>query len=338
MGSPEAAIQLGEVHIWQTERRPALAYRQCFPSATGDQRSDVLVVLLHGLGDSSACFSTLVEHLPAEWAYVALDWRGHGYSDWLPDGISGYSQADHVLDLVFFVKFLRSVLTPHRVFVVAHSLGAATATVAAALGGLAVDALVQLEQNGACGMYDGHFCDSQGTRMAHAIETGLQPPVQRRFATRAKALEWTVARHMGDVSPGGRGSDEIGSSILKAISKMGEDGSIVILSDPRIHAAKDAFFLLPRAFEQKQILPKVSCPVLFIHAEDGACTRAFSESRSLPSLEDRWCDFEVPCRLCMVPSGGHYPHIDQQTVALVAGYIVDFIREVRMGVKSESKL
>ena len=69
------------------------------------------------------------------------------------------------------------------------------------------------------GMYDGYFCDAQGLRTAHAIALGLEPPSQRCFDTWAEAKEWTISRHLGMHSPGGRVPEDVGIAVLRAISQ-----------------------------------------------------------------------------------------------------------------------
>eukprot|EP00928_Gymnodinium_smaydae_P074078 TRINITY_DN57162_c0_g1_i1.p1 TRINITY_DN57162_c0_g1~~TRINITY_DN57162_c0_g1_i1.p1 ORF type:complete len:338 (+),score=22.01 TRINITY_DN57162_c0_g1_i1:51-1064(+) len=316
--------ELNVVRRWREGERPSLAYR-LLPSRLGIEQGTV-VVLLHGLGDNGLCFRRLLHRLPAEWTYVALDWRGHGYSDWLPHGISGYSQADHVVDLVLFLQSLRRSMRPARLFVVGHSLGGLVAISANAIGGAVFDGLVMLEQNGAAGMHPEHFCRSQGMRLSHAITSGLLALERRHFSCRAEALQWTTERHLGTVSPGARASADVSTFVLDAISELKPDGGIVILADPRLHAAKDAFFFLPRDFERDHVLPRVTCPVCFILSDDGPCQTQICKERGMPSLGDRWADLTAPKRLFVTPSGGHYPHVEQSTIHLVAEFIEEFIR------------
>jgi len=321
----EVRTQFQQVQRWRHGHRPCLAYRTLFPCGDDDAPQNTTVLLLHGLGDSGFCFVRLLEMLPAKWKYVALDWRGHGHSEWLPDGVSGYSLADHAIDLILFVRFLRSTWAIDTLTIVAHSMATGIASAAVALSDLSIDSLVYLENNGACGMYDGFFTQSRGLRISHAISVGLEPLPQRTFRSWAEALEWTATRHLQGVSPAGRPPNDVVENVLRAISKVDADGSVVILSDPRIHATKDSFYLIPREFERTVILPKLTCPVLFICTQDGPCTEHICKLRGCPSLEDRMPDFLASVYRYEVPAGGHYPHLHAETVSLVAMQIEKFI-------------
>ncbi|ACA16858.1 alpha/beta hydrolase fold [Methylobacterium sp. 4-46] len=54
------------------------------------------LVLLHGSRDASATFQFVVDALAGSWRVIALDWRGHGLSDWAP---GGYWWQDYLADL-----------------------------------------------------------------------------------------------------------------------------------------------------------------------------------------------------------------------------------------------
>lgn len=79
--------------------------------------SDDPIVLLHGHMDSAETFQFLVDELPAEWSFVAPDWRGFGGTQWQADG---YFFPDYLADLEAFLD----ALVPHaRARVIAHSMG-----------------------------------------------------------------------------------------------------------------------------------------------------------------------------------------------------------------------
>ncbi|WP_406135772.1 alpha/beta fold hydrolase [Streptomyces sp. NBC_01089] len=77
------------------------------------------VVLLHGLGGSSATWEETGRALGAEWRVYALDLRGHGESDW-PDEYSFELMRDDVLGFL-------DELELERVGVVGHSMGGVVA-------------------------------------------------------------------------------------------------------------------------------------------------------------------------------------------------------------------
>ena len=63
------------------------------------------VLLLHGGGQTRHSWSGTAQRLAAEgWRALSLDLRGHGQSDWAPDG--AYDLDDFVGDLVAVVRTL----------------------------------------------------------------------------------------------------------------------------------------------------------------------------------------------------------------------------------------
>jgi pimeloyl-ACP methyl ester carboxylesterase len=75
------------------------------------------LVLLHGGRDHCRSWDWTAEVLRKNWHVIALDLRGHGDSDWSPDG--DYSMAAYLYDMAQLIHQL--ALAP--VTIVAHSLG-----------------------------------------------------------------------------------------------------------------------------------------------------------------------------------------------------------------------
>ncbi len=84
------------------------------------------VLALHGWLDNAASFQPLAAHLPNV-RLVALDFPGHGHSDWRP-GVLWYHYIDYVWDVILAVEQLNWP----RFNLLGHSLGAAVATAVAA--------------------------------------------------------------------------------------------------------------------------------------------------------------------------------------------------------------
>ena len=76
-----------------------------------------LLVLIHGNRDHARSWDQVAEALRAEWHVVAPDLRGHGHSDWSPDG--AYLSSYNLLDIVNLLQFLEA----DRAAVVGHSFG-----------------------------------------------------------------------------------------------------------------------------------------------------------------------------------------------------------------------
>jgi pimeloyl-ACP methyl ester carboxylesterase len=86
-----------------------------------------LLILIHGSNDHARSWDWTARALQDRFHVVAVDLRGHGDSQWSPDG--AYLVAYYVLDLVEFVESLNE----ERVTIVAHSLGGTIASRYAAL-------------------------------------------------------------------------------------------------------------------------------------------------------------------------------------------------------------
>jgi pimeloyl-ACP methyl ester carboxylesterase len=89
-----------------------------------DQGSDTTVLFLHGFLDVGLGFTFVVESLKdTGWNFIALDWRGHGRSAWIPSG-GYYHFIDYVRDLEDCVR----QITAKNLYVVGHSMGAMALT------------------------------------------------------------------------------------------------------------------------------------------------------------------------------------------------------------------
>lgn len=95
------------------------------------------LVLLHGFSAHARSWDAVARPLSGRYRVLALDWRGHGESEWTAE----YSADLLLADLGAFVE----TLALGRVALVGHSLGGATARVFAALHPDAVNALVVVE-------------------------------------------------------------------------------------------------------------------------------------------------------------------------------------------------
>lgn len=95
-----------------------LEHRLC---AWGPEGADDLILLLHGWLDTSRSYDAVATHLTAAFpqtSIVAMDWRGHGDSEWAPPGCY-YHFYDYVADLAALIAAL-----PHRrLALVGHSMG-----------------------------------------------------------------------------------------------------------------------------------------------------------------------------------------------------------------------
>lgn len=80
-------------------------------------REGVPLLLLHGYSNEAHIWDDFVPTVAPHYRVLALDLRGHGDSDWHPDGAYGYE--DHVDDIEAILESLEI----DRLVVVGHSLG-----------------------------------------------------------------------------------------------------------------------------------------------------------------------------------------------------------------------
>jgi pimeloyl-ACP methyl ester carboxylesterase len=86
-----------------------------------------LLILIHGTSDHARSWDWTARALKGRFHVIALDLRGHGDSQWSPDG--AYLLAYHVADLADLIEFLGET----RVTIVGHSFGGSVASRYAAL-------------------------------------------------------------------------------------------------------------------------------------------------------------------------------------------------------------
>lgn len=103
------------------------------------------ILLVHGWQDNAGSFDTLIPLLPQNLSYLAIDNPGHGFSSWLPKGISSFNPkiqlfpffillifvrlcfqgcGYHCIDLLPILEEIRIKLKWERISLIAHSMGA----------------------------------------------------------------------------------------------------------------------------------------------------------------------------------------------------------------------
>lgn len=267
----------------------------------GDPAAPALF-MLHGWMDASATFQFVVDALQAEWHVIAPDWRGYGASEylrrpyWFPEY---YADLDALLDRY-------SPAAPANL--VGHSMGAAIASIYAAVRPQRVNALAMLDflglkastpdeapdkigdwLNAVNGDPDEHRL--RGYRDADALARRLQQANPRLAAGRAGFL----ARHT---------------------ARQRADGQIELACDPW-HKIVAPFPY--RIDEVKACWQKVSAPVLMVIAEHGYVEQRFGHDAA--ELARRLACF-AELQTVRIGDAGHNLQHDQP-VALAAA-IEDF--------------
>jgi len=97
------------------------------------------ILLLHGFTAHAHAWDVLAQALSTSYHVLALDQRGHGDSDWAPDG--AYAIEDHLADIAGFVQ----ALGLSRLAIIGHSMGGRNAIAYAACYPEIVERLVLVD-------------------------------------------------------------------------------------------------------------------------------------------------------------------------------------------------
>ncbi|GAB0091741.1 Alpha/Beta hydrolase fold [Sergentomyia squamirostris] len=98
------------------------------------------ILCIHGWQDNLGTFETLIPLLPQEFAYLAIDLPGHGFSSPIPHGMN-YS----AYDFVWLIKRIQEIYEWEKISILAHSLGAILSFVYAGLFPEKVEFVIALD-------------------------------------------------------------------------------------------------------------------------------------------------------------------------------------------------
>ena len=254
------------------------------------------VLLLHGFLEHARVWDWVAPRLAdAGYHVFALDWRGHGDSEWI--GAGGYYHfIDYVADLSALVRALGG-----RVALVAHSMGGGAAVLYAGTEPERVRALVSIEGLG--------VPDTAPSTVPDRVVSwlrDLERVAQRRRGTitldaavarlreRFPLFPEAVARHLAET-----GTREV-------------DGGRVWKFDPlhQTRGPQPTYVVQAREFWKR-----VSCPVLYIEGAE-------SVLRLPPAdVDERLAALRA--RRLTIPGSGHHPHLEQPDALVRA--VIDFL-------------
>jgi pimeloyl-ACP methyl ester carboxylesterase len=252
----------------------------------GNERAPLLV-LIHGSSDHARSWDWTARALKQHFHVIAVDLRGHGDSQWSPDG--AYLVAYYVVD---FVELVDS-LTTQRVSIVGHSLGGSVASRYAALYPERVERLVLVDGFG-----------PPPSSYAKWMEYGAVPRTrdwieQRRQATRKAGrrlatIEAAAAR-MSAANP------HLSQAQAQHLAKHGvrahPDG-YGWKFDPRVnHFGSEDFAVEITTFWREISAPTLLCRGAESWTDDPEATGQAAHLRRGRSLA--------------IPKAGHWPHHDQ---------------------------
>ncbi len=255
-----------------------------------------VVLLLHGFLEHAHTWDLVAPRLAAAGHHVfALDWRGHGDSEWI--GAGGYYHfADYGADLAFLLRALGG-----RAALVAHSMGATAAM---------------------------HYAGIEPERVAGLVLVdGLGPPDMEQQDVVARHRAWLrdlarVAGRQPTPMTLDEATDRLSERFLRfspAVARqMAEHGTravpggVVWKFDPLHQTNSPVPFSRARAMA---LWREVACPVLHLEGgESGLRLDAADKAERLAAMR---------ARSATIPGAGHHPHLERPEV--FADLVLDFL-------------
>jgi pimeloyl-ACP methyl ester carboxylesterase len=225
------------------------------------------LILLHGGRDHSRSWDWTAQALRDKWHVIAPDLRGHGDSDWSPDG--DYGSLANLYDLAQLIHQLR--LAP--VTIVAHSYGGNIALRYAGTFPENVRKLVAIEGLGPSPkMLSERLAKPVTTRLRDWIEAKRASAgrVQKKYATLDDAF-----RRMKEENH--HLSDEQARHLTIHGVSQNEDGTYTWKFDPYMRIFPP--FDLPQA-DIEHIWQSITCPTLLLYGKDSWASNPVTDGRA----------------------------------------------------------
>jgi pimeloyl-ACP methyl ester carboxylesterase len=260
-----------------------------------------LLLLLHGFLEQARVWDGCAPALVAAgYRVLALDWRGHGDSQWI--GAGGYYHfADYIADLSCLLRELGG-----KAVLIAHSMGGSAAVLYAGTEPERVRGLVSIEGLGppdsdpstAPQRFAGWLRDLERTEKRKQAPFGLEEAVRRMQVS---------YHHL---------SEERRRALALASTRE-VDGGRQWKFDP-LHRTQS-----PQPYYTAQAAHfwrRVTCPVLYVEGADSNLRLDEEElTRRLTALR---------AQRVVLPSCAHHPHVEQPD--LFVGAVVEFLHGCRL--------
>jgi pimeloyl-ACP methyl ester carboxylesterase len=227
-------------------------------------------IMLHGIGRVAHSFDHIAPRFKDKYHVMAIDMRGHGDSDWSPEG--AYLVEDYVKDLEGFVE----QLSLRNLTLLGNSTGGRVVQVYAGLHPDRVSRLV---------------VEDVGPQRTNEIASAFARRVQQEDAGWASEDELVASLTRG----GGSVSLELQRNYAHFGSKRREDGRIVWKRDPNLVKG-----FVPT--ELWQYVSKIKCPTIYILGGASSIVPSETQERLKSTLSD--------VRIVTMPGLGHYPHLE----------------------------
>ena len=252
------------------------------------------VLLLHGWQDTGDTFQFMVDAFEQDFPLVALDWRGFGRTEVPQDG---YWFPDYVADLDHLVRQL-SPAAPLRL--VGHSMGGNLAGLYAGLRPERVSCVVNLEGFG--------LPPSMPTEAPAQMRKWLDQ-LQKAPPLKTYDSVEQLATIIGFRYP--RFSPAQVDFVTRAWSKLGEDGRVHLLGDPRHRRENPTLY---HREDSQAIWREMTAPMLLVLARQSEYLPRLGPEGSIEALRKAFPTGEI----VFVEEAGHMLHIEKaEVVALL---------------------
>lgn len=247
------------------------------------------LILLHGGRDHCRSLDWIARALQRDYHVLAPDLRGHGDSDWSPDG--DYSMGALVYDFAQLVHQLKAA----PVTIVAHSLGGNVAIRYAGLYPANVRKLVAIE---GLGLSPRMQAERDKIPMAERMRKWIEDKraASARAPKRYQTLDDALAR-MKDENK--FLSDEQARHLTEQGLTSNEDGTYSWKFDNYVHVWPP--FDLPLA-DIQALWAAIECPTLLVYGADSWASN--------PEQDGRAKHFRN-ARVALIEKAGHWVHHDQ---------------------------
>jgi len=261
------------------------------------------LLLVHGGRDHCRNWDWVADALRRDWHVLAPDLRGHGDSQWSPDG--NYTMAGYVYDLAQLIH--QQELAP--VTIIAHSLGG---VIALRYSGIYPDCVRKLVAIEGLGASPKRLAERSRRVIAErmqdwiAEQRALSGRIPRRYASIEDAFKrmQDENRHL---------SPEQARHLTQYGVNQNEDGTYSWKFDNYTRA--NSPYGMPQA-EIEQLWTRISCPTLLVYGKESWASN--------PQEDGRARHFKN-VRVVMVENAGHWVHHDQ------TDYFVETVQEFLAG-------
>lgn len=296
------------------EIRLKLPHLELAALAWGDPEEGKPLLALHGWLDNAMTFVKLAPALAAAgYRVVALDFAGHGFSDWRPAG-----QTYLLLDNCFDVQAAVMALGWKNFTLIGHSMGAGVASLLAGAHPKGIEKLVLIDGIGTLTTADKDAADQLGQAMARWIghqEKNREKDVLSSFSGKIYPnIELAAkARMLGVGAVDYPAALHLCQRALQAADPADASTGWFWRSDSRLR--HPSAFRLTEA-QNLSFMAAIEAPTLMLEADKGLMVKR-------PEIATRVQTIKNAQKLLL--AGGHHLHLEEASCEATTAEIIKFL-------------